>query len=127
MSRKLFILSTLLFWLTVIGLAITAASWPVKEVDSVPDTVPVSASASVGTISLAELSQHATPEDCWMAIRGSIYDLSSYLPEHPSRPSIVLPWCGKEATEAYETKMKGRQHSNSANELLEKYRLGTAR
>lgn len=60
-----------------------------------------------------------------MAIRGAVYDLSTYLPEHPSRPDIVLPWCGKEASEAYNTKMKGRPHSPYADELLAKYRIGS--
>ena len=59
-----------------------------------------------------------------MAIRGSVYDLSAYLPEHPSRPELVLTWCGKEATEAYNTKNKGRPHSPYADELLKKYRIG---
>ena len=59
-----------------------------------------------------------------MAIRGGVYDLSAYLPEHPSRPELVLPWCGKEATEAYNTKTKGRPHSPYSDELLNKYRIG---
>jgi hypothetical protein len=35
-----------------------------------------------------------------------------------------VPWCGKEATEAYNTK-QGRLHSPYADELLAKYRIGT--
>jgi len=37
---------------------------------------------------------------------------------------LVLPWCGKEATEAYNTKTKGRPHAPYADELLAKYKLG---
>ena len=59
-----------------------------------------------------------------MAIRGGVYDLSTYLPEHPSRPELVLPWCGKEATEAYNTKTKGRPHAPYTDELLAKYKIG---
>lgn len=43
-----------------------------------------------------------------LAINGQVYDLSAYLPEHPSKPDIILPWCGKEASEAYRTKTRGR-------------------
>ena len=70
------------------------------------------------------MSTRASPDNCWMAIRGTVYDLSAYLPRHPSPPEIVLPWCGKEATEAYDTKTKGRPHSAYADELLAKYRIG---
>ncbi len=59
-----------------------------------------------------------------MAIRGSVYDLATYLPSHPSRPQAIEPWCGKDATDAYNTKTKGRQHSNRADILLLKYRIG---
>lgn len=59
-----------------------------------------------------------------MAIDGSIYDLTPYLPDHPSKPSIILPWCGKDASEAYRTKTKGRSHSPEADQLLVNYRIG---
>ena len=117
MTRKLFICSTIFFWIIVAVLGMTPVFW-------MPDDVgPAKARETI--ITPAELAGHATPEDCWMVIRGAVHDVSAYLPEHPSRPDIVLPWCGKEATEAYETKMKGRPHSPYADEMLEKYRIGT--
>ena len=116
MTRKLFIISTLAFWIVIIGLGL-ASLW--RE-----PAEPGAAPAEESAISPAELAQHATPDNCWMAIRGAVYDLSGYLPEHPSRPDIVLPWCGREATAAYDTKMKGRPHSAYADELLANYRLG---
>ena len=117
MTRTLYMVSTTVFWLVVFGLSMTAVLWsPVEQGD---------AQAQGRTITLVELAKHAAPGNCWMAIRGSVYDLSAYLPAHPSPPDIVLPWCGKEATEAYNTKTKGRPHSPYADELLAKYRIGT--
>lgn len=49
----------------------------------------------------------------------------AYPPEHPSPPEIVLSWRGKEATEACNTKTKGRPYPPYADELLAKYRIGT--
>lgn len=116
MTRQLYIASTTAFWLVVFGLGMTSALWnPVEQGD---------AQAQEKAITLAELAKHAAPGNCWMAIRGSVYDLSAYLPTHPSPPDIVLPWCGKEATEAYNTKTKGRPHTAYADELLQKYRIG---
>lgn len=59
-----------------------------------------------------------------MAIEGKVYDLTAYLPEHPSKPGLILPWCGKEASEAYRTKTRGRTHSARADQLLAKYEVG---
>jgi len=114
--RRLYLSATLIFWLLVS--AFWAGSvWLPRSDGGVAD-------APERVISTAELARHALAEDCWMAIRGQVHDLGAYLPKHPSRPDIVLPWCGKEATEAYDTKTKGRPHSAYADELLAKYRIG---
>jgi len=115
MMRKLFYVSTALFWIAVAGF------WAGNLLT--PGAAPT-AIAAERDIGVADLATHATPENCWMAIRGSVYDLSAYLPDHPSRPQIIEPWCGKEATEAYDTKTKGRKHSPEADALMPKYRIG---
>jgi len=117
MMRTLYFSITLVFWLTVLSLRVAAIWFPAAEQSA--------ATAAEKIISPVELARHARASDCWMAIRGNVYDLTSYLPNHPSPPNIVLPWCGKEATEAYNTKTKGRPHSPYADELLAKYRIGT--
>jgi cytochrome b involved in lipid metabolism len=117
MIRKLYFSATLAFWLAVASFRIAAVWFPAAEESA--------AIAAEKIISPAELARHALPSDCWMAIRDAVYDLTSYLPNHPSPPDIVLPWCGKDATEAYNTKTKGRPHSPYADELLAKYRIGT--
>lgn len=115
MMRGLFYLGTGIFWLGVAIFWATSAD----EAASRPPTLQAS-----GTFPLAEIGRHAVAEDCWMAIDGQVYDLTAYLPEHPSRPSIILPWCGREATEAYRTKSKGRAHSPAADAMLSEYRIG---
>jgi hypothetical protein len=116
MSRNLFIVVTLAFWMAVAGLALTAAWWAPS-----PGQAPPKADGSIG---LVELAAHATPDNCWMAIRGTVYDVTDYLPDHPSRADIIEAWCGREATDAYDTKMKDRPHSRLADELLPRYRVG---
>jgi cytochrome b involved in lipid metabolism len=116
--RKFYYLSTLLFWLAVL------AFWGGNNLRRAA-TEEGSVAAADKIVSSAELARHDQPQDCWMAIRDDVYDVSAYLPEHPSRPEITLPWCGKEATAAYETKTKGRPHSAYADELLVRFRIGT--
>jgi cytochrome b involved in lipid metabolism len=115
--RRLYLSTTLIFWLLVSAFWASSLWLPPAE-----ESVAVAAEK---LIARTELAQHAHPDNCWMAIRGQVYDVSAYLPEHPSRPELVLPWCGKEATEAYNTKTRGRPHSAYADELLTKYRIGS--
>ncbi|PMS23944.1 cytochrome B5 [Trinickia dabaoshanensis] len=118
MMRTLFTAATVIFWLAV-GTFWVADRWIAK------DTVEHDLTAADGTWTLAQIAGHDRPEDCWMAIDGAVFDLTSYLPRHPSNPAIVLPWCGKDATQAYHTKTKGRPHSSYADRLLSELRIGT--
>lgn len=116
MTRKLFFLATAIFWLGVLGAWLGTFWWPAPT-EKRPATVEK-------RFKLAAVAEHAKEDDCWMAIDGKVYDLTAYLPEHPSRPAIILPWCGREASEAYRTKTKGRPHSASAEQLLPTYQIG---
>lgn len=127
--RKLFIISTVIFWLAVAGFWLAdvfITNIPPVTVVS-PVVEPAVVEPAVKGYLLAEVAGHARQDDCWMAIEGSVYDFTTYLPDHPSAPELILPWCGKEATQAWRTKNKGRSHSSRANQLLEKYRIGQLR
>ena len=76
-------------------------------------------------ISAAELAEHDHEASCWMAIEGKVYDLTDYLPAHPTPLAIMLPWCGREATEGMRTKGYGRDHSPAAWSMLDDYLVGT--
>lgn len=115
--RNLFILGTTVFWLAVFSIWIAG-----REGEATIAAVPVAEESSSYT--MEEVARHGTPENCWLAIEGKVYDLTDYLPEHPSNPDIILPWCGKEASEAYRTKTKGRSHSPSADKLLRSLQKG---
>lgn len=116
MMRKLFLLGTGVFWIAILVVWVGSRWLPPPA-----ERPPTSAGKQ---FTMDEIARHASPEDCWMAIERTVYDLTRYLPEHPSRSGIVEPWCGKEATEAYRTKMKGRPHSPEADHLLTQYRIG---
>lgn len=118
MMRKLFILATLLFWLIVSGF------WMVNIWLSAPQVSNTDRVVANESYTLVEVATHNLQNNCWMVIGGSIYDFSTYLPEHPADPEIMLRWCGMEATWAFETKTKGRAHSKYATQLLTKYHIG---
>lgn len=117
MMRQLYLLSTLAFWLAVLAFGLAPLWWA-------GDTAAQAVSAPPRALTLAEVARHKTAADCWMAIGGQVYDFTPYVAQHPAEPSVILAWCGKEATEAYRTKTKGRPHSPYADGLLPKYLIG---
>ncbi|KAL4303634.1 hypothetical protein GQ457_10G028570 [Hibiscus cannabinus] len=69
---------------------------------------------------MQEASQHNTKDDCWVVIDGKVYDLSSYLDEHPGGDDVVLVATGKDATDDFED----AGHSESAKELMQSFCIG---
>lgn len=76
---------------------------------------------------MREVAEHDVIEDCWMVIEGRVYDLTDYIARHPTPPSVLEPWCGKQATEGMRTKGIGRDHSAAAWAMLEDYLIGELR
>lgn len=114
------------FWATL-GLLGALAS------RAAPDTPPSAAAkatdantAAEAKIDAARTAKHATPEDCWIRVGTGVYDISRYIPEHPTAPRVVSEYCGKNATWAFETKARGRPHSTYAYRMLEGYRVGAS-
>ncbi len=113
--RRLFLSATVLFWLAVSGAWLGARLQPPLA----PPAAPAEA-----RYTLDEIARHDRAEDCWMAIDGVVYELTAYLPEHPSSLRVIAEWCGREASEAYHTKTRGRPHSPYADSLLPAWRIG---
>ncbi|KAL7163735.1 hypothetical protein ACSBR2_039789 [Camellia fascicularis] len=69
---------------------------------------------------MREASQHNTKDDCWVVIDGKVYDVSTYLDEHPGGDDVMVAATGKDATDEFED----AGHSKSARELMETFRIG---
>lgn len=81
------------------------------------------------TYSLAEVAAHSTPQDCWLAISGKVYNVSGFGDtQHPGRQA-VYQGCGKDATTLYETRPmgSGTPHSDRARSLLPNFYIGDLR
>ena len=82
---------------------------------------PATAALVTGPITLAEIAQHATPEDCWTAVNGQVYDMTDFIARHPAGPTAVLEMCGKDATEAFDSEHAGQAEPES---WLAVFRIG---
>lgn len=52
--------------------------------------------------SLSEVAKHNTPEDCWVIVHGSVYDVSSYVPRHPGGAMIYVK-AGGECSQLFDS------------------------
>jgi cytochrome b involved in lipid metabolism len=103
-----------------------SASLTPSQIQADAQTSTSTASTIPGTTSLvldfAEVSRHASQNDCWVVIDSGIYDVTQYLPQHPGSASAIIPYCGSDASSAYHSKGgRGRDHSVSASKILAQY------
>lgn len=94
---------------------------------STPSTGSSTNTSATKTYTSSEVSAHSTTNDCWLIINDNVYDVSKFLAEHPGGASTIIPYCGKEATRAFDTQDRGSRggHSSSASSMLIDYQIGT--
>jgi cytochrome b involved in lipid metabolism len=81
--------------------------------------------ASNTKLNIAEVAKHNQTSDCYMVINNKVYNLSDYASSHPGGTRMIQNYCGKEATQAFDTKGGRRSgHSSYANKLLNTYYVG---
>ncbi|EEA28220.1 hypothetical protein TMatcc_003459 [Talaromyces marneffei ATCC 18224] len=68
----------------------------------------------------AEVSAHSTKKNLHMVIHDKVYDVSSFVDEHPGGEEVLLDVGGQDATEAFEDV----GHSDEAREILEGLKIG---
>ncbi len=100
-------------FLVIIGITSATRS---AEAPSTTTTVP-----QTTTYTLADIAKHAVKADCWTTINGSVYNLTSFIPNHPGGDRILVV-CGKDGTSAFEGQHDGQ--GDPAKELAT-HKIGT--
>jgi cytochrome b involved in lipid metabolism len=71
---------------------------------------------------LAQVAANNTTGSCWAAIDGNVYDLTSWINQHPGGKSAILSICGKDGSAAFNGQHGG---SGRAQSELATLKLGT--
>ena len=94
---------------TTAGPSITTKAIPPTKTTTVP---PVK---TPGTYTLADVTLHNSGASCWSAINGGVYDLTSWINQHPGGPQAILIICGKDGSSAFNNQHGGQRRPS--NEL----------
>lgn len=71
---------------------------------------------------LAQVAAHHTPSNCWSAINGSVYDLTSWIPNHPGGPQAIEMLCGIDGSNLFNGQHGGDRRVAS---ILAGFKLGS--
>lgn len=71
-------------------------------------------------IRLDEVEKHNNENSCWIILHNKVYDVTTFLNEHPPGEDVILEQAGNDATDPFED----AGHSKDAKELLPQYLIG---
>jgi hypothetical protein len=64
---------------------------------------------------MAEVEKHASENDCWIVVRGLVYDCTLFLKDHPGGVQSIIIAAGTDCTEEFDA-----IHSEKAQNMLER-------
>lgn len=71
-------------------------------------------------IRLSEIEEHNNEQSCWIILHEKVYNVTSFLKEHPNGDAVILDKAGHDATDPFED----AGHSGDARELLPQFLIG---
>lgn len=81
-----------------------------------------STAAAPNTFTMAVVATHDTSSSCWTAINGSVYDVTSWISQHPGGSEAIISLCGIDGSSAFNDQHGGQRRP--ANELAG-FKIGT--
>jgi cytochrome b involved in lipid metabolism len=129
--KKLTAISLFIFWAAVTAVLTAGLIFyqnnniaAVSPPGATPATSQLASASGNIILNAAEVARHNSLHDCWLIINNKIYNVTNYLSAHPGGVNTISPYCGQEATNAFDTKDIGQPHSAYAEQLLAQYYIG---
>lgn len=133
--KKYITASLFIFWAVVVAI-ITAGLISINnnqsiivgsnitDVNQTSKITGINSRVTTLTLSMDELAKHNSSRSCWLLISGKIYDVTTFLTQHPGGAREILKNCGTDATVAFDTRGGTGAHSASAFAMLNLYYIG---
>uniref|UniRef100_A0A4W5Q2W1 Cytochrome b5 type B n=1 Tax=Hucho hucho TaxID=62062 RepID=A0A4W5Q2W1_9TELE len=91
-----------------------------NSMGDVNHTAEETADSDVKYYTLEEIKAHNMGNDTWLIIHDKVYNITSFLEEHPGGEEVLVEQAGADATESFEDV----GHSTDAREMLIQYYIG---
>ncbi|XP_038848391.1 cytochrome b5-like [Salvelinus namaycush] len=91
-----------------------------NNMGDVNHTAEKTADSDVKYYTLEEIKAHNMSKDAWLIIHDKVYNITSFLEEHPGGEEVLVEQAGADATESFEDV----GHSTDAREMLIQYYIG---
>lgn len=75
-----------------------------------------------GSYTLDQVAQHNTAASCWSAINGDVYDLTTWIQNHPGGPNAIRSICGSDGSMGFNNRHAG---TPEALAKLPAFKIGT--
>lgn len=76
---------------------------------------PNAGATTVGGYTMAQVAAHNSSASCYTAINGTVYDLTSFIHQHPGGSGAIISLCGIDGSSAFNAQHAGSRRP--ANEL----------
>ncbi len=113
--------------------AIPLAFFGVRYLNRAPAPAPQTAASPAASaspsgaakITRAEIAKHAIAADCWISIGDKALDVTAFMERHPGGAAAIIPYCGKDATDAFGSIRMGAGHPAAATAMFDALSVGT--
>jgi 4-hydroxysphinganine ceramide fatty acyl 2-hydroxylase len=70
-----------------------------------------------------DVAKHNSPDSCWITRAGKVYDVTSFLQDHPGGDDMILKFAGKDVEDIMKDSVE-HEHSDSAYDMLADHVIG---
>ena len=94
----------------------TAVAAAPAQTPASPSQQSAQGSVGVQNYTMAQVAAHNSSASCWSAINGSVYDLTSFISQHPGGQAAIKSLCGVDGSAAFNGQHGGQ--ARPASELV---------
>lgn len=78
--------------------------------------------SNLPTYTPSQVSAKKSAADLWITHSSKVYNISTFINDHPGGPEIILQYAGKDISQLMDEE---HQHSTAAIDILQEYLVGT--